>query len=55
MFVWETFCKHIKDNTPVVRSDCWFKDLREKKAYIQETEKGQHCSKCGEPVDADGW
>jgi len=54
-FVWETFCKHIKDDTPVVRSECWFKKDREKKAYIKETDEGQFCSKCGEPVEADGW
>ena len=55
MIVWETFCKHIKDRTPVVRSDCWYKEDREKKAYIKQSKGGLHCSKCNEPVDADGW
>lgn len=55
MIIWEKNCKHIKDRTPVARSDCWFKNVRDKKVYIKEVNGVYVCSKCGKPVEADGW
>jgi len=55
MIIWEKECEHIVDNTPTVRSEPWFKECRERKAYIVETDNGCVCSKCGEPVEVDGW
>jgi len=52
--VWKG-CKHVKEGTPVVRSDCWYKDVREKKAYIEEHKDRQYCSVCHAVVEADGW
>ena len=55
MIVWNMSCKHVLNDTPVVRSDCWYKENREAKVYIKVVDNKQICSICGAECEADGW
>lgn len=48
-------CKHIKKTELVVRSEPWYKDVREKVAYTMDNDPKQRCSVCGKRNKLDGW
>jgi len=58
LIVQKSHCKHIKDRTPTVMREPWYKDLRmnSKKPYImEETNGSKTCSICNRPCSSDGW
>jgi len=55
LIVLKSRCEHIKERTPTVIRQPWYKEVREGKAYIEDLDKWQKCSICGRACTADGW